>query len=105
MRFGYNPSDITGIQVESQNQSLGQNDFSRTGIQTLRDTSFVTSLTSTLSNTVVNEARFNFGQRRATFSSQNGQATPSTSPARPSSAASCSRPSSARRIATSTPTT
>ena len=25
-RFGYNPSEITGIQVESQNQSLGQND-------------------------------------------------------------------------------
>lgn len=75
LRFGYNPSDITGIQVESQNQALGQNDFSRTGIQTLRDTSFVTTLNSTLSNTVVNEARFNFGQRRATFTSQNGQGT------------------------------
>jgi hypothetical protein len=75
MRFGYNPSDITGIQVESQNQALGQNDFSRTGIQTLRDSSFVTSLTSTLSDSVVNEARFNFGQRRATFKSQNGTAT------------------------------
>ncbi|HVF56029.1 MAG TPA: TonB-dependent receptor, partial [Pyrinomonadaceae bacterium] len=74
LRFGYNPSDITGIQVESQNQALGQNDFSRTGIQTLRDASFVTSLNSTLSNTVVNEARFNFGQRRATFNSQNGGA-------------------------------
>ncbi|HEX7174453.1 MAG TPA: carboxypeptidase-like regulatory domain-containing protein [Pyrinomonadaceae bacterium] len=73
-RFSYNPSDISGIQVESQNQSLGQNDFSRTGIQTLRDTSFVTSLTSTLSNTVVNEARFNFGRRNATFRSQNGEA-------------------------------
>ena len=75
MRFGYNPSDITGIQVESQNQSLGQNDFSRTGIQTLRDTTFVTTLTSTLSNSVVNEARFQFAQRRATFTSQNGQGT------------------------------
>ena len=74
LRFSYNPSDITGIQVESQNQALGQNDFSRTGIQTLRDTSFVTSLTSTLSNSVVNEARFNFGSRRATFTSQNGDA-------------------------------
>jgi hypothetical protein len=75
MRFGYNPSDITGIQVESQNQALGQNDFSRTGIQTLRDTSFVTTLTSTIGDRAVNEARFNFGQRRATFTSQNGQAT------------------------------
>ena len=36
-RMGYNPSTITGIQVESQNQSLGQNDFSRTGIQQLKD--------------------------------------------------------------------
>ena len=73
-RFGYNPSEITGIQVESQNQSLGQNDFSRTGIQKLRDFSAVTTLTSTLSNTIVNEARFNFGERRATFKSQNGDA-------------------------------
>src|SRR5687768_1661926 len=73
-RFGYNPSELTGIQVESQNQSLGQNDFSRTGIQTLRDFSAVTTLTSTLSNRIVNEARFNFGERRATFKSQNGDA-------------------------------
>jgi hypothetical protein len=73
-RFGYNPSTITGIQVESQNQSLGQNDFSRTGIQKLKDTSAVVSLTSTLSSSMVNEARFNFGERRATFKSQNGDA-------------------------------
>ncbi|HEY6118633.1 MAG TPA: TonB-dependent receptor, partial [Pyrinomonadaceae bacterium] len=73
-RFGYNPSTITGIQVESQNQSLGQNDFSRTGIQKLRDFSAVATLTSTLSARMVNEARFNFGERRATFKSQNGDA-------------------------------
>ena len=73
-RFGYNPSTLTGIQVESQNQSLGQNDFSRTGIQTLRDFSAVTTLTSTISSRIVNEARFNFGERRATFKSQNGDA-------------------------------
>jgi hypothetical protein len=74
MRFGYNPSTITGIQVESQNQSLGQNDFSRTGIQVLRDSSFVATLASTLSNRTVNELRFNFGERRAVFRSQNGDA-------------------------------
>jgi hypothetical protein len=73
-RFGYNPSTISGIQVESQNQSLGQNDFSRTGIQKLRDFAAVTTLTSTLSNSAINEARFNFGERRATFKSQNGDA-------------------------------
>ena len=74
LRIGYNPSEISGIQVESQNQSLGQNDFSRTGIQTLVDVPAVATLTSTLSSTVVNEARFNFGLRRATFKSQNGDA-------------------------------
>lgn len=73
-RFGYNPSTISGIQVESQNQALGQNDFSRTGIQKLRDFSVVSSLTSTLSGNMVNELRFNFGERRATFKSQNGDA-------------------------------
>jgi hypothetical protein len=70
-RFGYNPSVITGIQVESQNQSLGQNDFSRTGIQRLKDYSFVGTLASTLSGNMVNELRFNFGERRAIFQSQN----------------------------------
>jgi hypothetical protein len=70
LRFGYNPSRLSGIQDESQNQTVGQNDFSRTGIQKLRDLSFVASLASTLSNTTVNEARFNFGRRKATFDSQ-----------------------------------
>ena len=73
-RFGYNPSTITGIQVESQNQSLGQNDFSRTGIQKLKDVSAVATLGSTLSAHMFNELRFNFGERRATFKSQNGDA-------------------------------
>lgn len=73
-RFGYNPSTITGIQVESQNQSLGQNDFSRTGIQRLKDYSFVATLASTLSSRMVNELRFNFGERRAEFRSENGDA-------------------------------
>jgi Carboxypeptidase regulatory-like domain/TonB dependent receptor len=73
-RFGYNPSTITGIQVESQNQSLGQNDFSRTGIQVLKDYSAVASLNSTLSSRLVNEFRYNFGERRAIFKSQNGDA-------------------------------
>jgi hypothetical protein len=70
VRFGYNPSDLTGIQDESQNQTVGQNDFSRTGIQTLRDISFVVSLASTLSSNFVSEARFSFGRRKATFDSQ-----------------------------------
>jgi hypothetical protein len=70
LRFGYNPSDLTGIQDESQNQTVGQNDFSRTGIQTLRDFSFVGSVATTISSHLVNEARFSFGRRKATFDSQ-----------------------------------
>ena len=73
IRFGYDPSNITGIQVESQNQSLGQNDFSRTGIQKFKDYAAVAGLTSTVGN-FVNEARLNFGKRRFSFTSQNGDA-------------------------------
>jgi hypothetical protein len=74
LRFGYNPSTLTGIQVESQNQSLGQNDFSRTGITELKDYSFSASLNSTLNSTMANEFRFSYGRRDTTFRSQNGDA-------------------------------
>jgi hypothetical protein len=70
LRFGYNPSDLSGIQDESQNQTLGQNDFSRTGIQKLRDLTFVASDTTVLSSHSLNEAYFQFGRRRASFDSQ-----------------------------------
>ncbi|MGI8494418.1 MAG: TonB-dependent receptor domain-containing protein, partial [Pyrinomonadaceae bacterium] len=74
MRFGYNPIKLTGIQVESQNQSLGQNDFSRTGITDIKDYSVTAGLNSTLSGTTANELKFNFGRRVTSFRSQNGQA-------------------------------
>jgi hypothetical protein len=70
LRFGYNPGRITGIQDESQNQTLGQNDFSRTGIQDITDTSLGVSLVSLLPHNMVNEGYFNFGRRRASFDSQ-----------------------------------
>jgi Carboxypeptidase regulatory-like domain/TonB dependent receptor len=73
-RFGYNPGVITGIQVESQNQSLGQNDFSRTGIQDLKDYSFSAGLNSTLGDSSANEFRFSYGRRDTSFRSQNGDA-------------------------------
>lgn len=74
MRFGYNPSDLTGIQVESQNQSLGQNDFSRTGITEIKDYSFSAGLTSTINASMANEFYFAYGRRDTTFRSQNGDA-------------------------------
>lgn len=69
-RFGYNPSNVNGIQDESQNQTLGQNDYSRTGIQQIKDTSFGASLSSVLPRNLVNEAYFSFGRRKANFDSQ-----------------------------------
>ena len=74
MRVGYNTGDLTGIQVESQNQSLGQNDFSRTGITTFRDLSVSTSWNSNIGSNSANEFRFNVGKRQSTFRSQNGDA-------------------------------
>ena len=73
-RFGYNTDNLTGIQVESQNQSLGQNDFSRTGITNLKDTSFSVGLNTTLTGSTANEFRFSFGKRKTTFRSQNNDA-------------------------------
>jgi hypothetical protein len=70
IRFSYNPSNLNGIQDESQNQTLGQNDYSRTGIQDIKDTSFSASLSSILPGNMVNEAYFTFGRRKATFDSQ-----------------------------------
>ena len=73
-RAGFNPGTLTGIQVESQNQALGQNDFSRTGITTIKDSTFTVGLNSTLSGNTANEFRFQFGRRDTTFTSQLGDA-------------------------------
>jgi hypothetical protein len=74
VRLGFNPGTLTGIQVESQNQSLGQNDFSRTGITDVKDTSVTVGLNTTLSGTTANEFRFQYGRRDTTFKSQQGDA-------------------------------
>jgi hypothetical protein len=73
-RFSYNPSKVSGIQVESQNQSLGQNDFSRTGITDIKDYSFSAGLNSNLTSSILNEFRFSYGQRDTSFRSQNNDA-------------------------------
>jgi hypothetical protein len=74
IRLGFNPGTLTGIQVESQNQSLGQNDFSRTGITDVKDSSFTLGLNTILSGTTANELRFQYGRRDTTFKSQLGDA-------------------------------
>lgn len=74
LRFGYNPGTVTGIQVESQNQSLGQNDYSRTGITETKDMSLSAGLNSALSSMMANEFRFSWGRRETSFRSQNPDA-------------------------------
>jgi hypothetical protein len=74
LRGGFNPSLVNGIQVESQNQALGQNDVSRTGVQQLRDSIIAAQLNSALTPTIVNEGNFNWGRRSAAFRSENGDA-------------------------------
>jgi len=70
LRFGYNPGKLNGIQDESQNQTLGQNDYSRTGIQSTKDISATMSIASVLPHNLVNDFNLNFGRRHATFDSQ-----------------------------------
>jgi hypothetical protein len=70
LRFSYNPGKINGIQDESQNQTLGQNDYSRTGIQETKDISATMSIASVLPHNLVNDFNLNFGRRHATFDSQ-----------------------------------
>jgi Carboxypeptidase regulatory-like domain/TonB dependent receptor-like, beta-barrel len=74
VRLGFNPGTLTGIQVESQNQSLGQNDFSRTGITDVKDSSVTIGLNTILGGTTANELRFQYGRRDTTFKSQLGDA-------------------------------
>lgn len=73
-RFSYNPSKVSGIQVESQNQSLGQNDFSRTGITDIKDYAASVGLNSNLTPNVLNEFTFSYGRRKTSFRSQNNDA-------------------------------
>ena len=62
-RFGMNSSDSRGRSSNSQTQIDAQNSFSRTNNLFVRDLSFTSQLTSSLSPTWLNELRFQFGRR------------------------------------------
>jgi len=76
IRANFVPSDVTGIQVNAQNQNFGQNAFSRTSEQSSRDWSLVTQNVTTFGGNWVNEARFQFARRGLSY-------TPSGAPGRP----------------------
>src|ERR1041385_3578460 len=62
-RVSVSPSTVTGIEVNGENQTFGQNAFSRTSQQTFRDVAGVAQDTWTIGNTKVNEFRFQFARR------------------------------------------
>ncbi len=59
----FSPSFTTGIQVNAQNQSFGQNSFSRTSTQNFHDMNVTAQHTWQLGNNKVNEARFQYARR------------------------------------------
>src|SRR5437660_9560683 len=63
LRGNGSPSTVTGIQVNGENQTFGQNAFSRTSSQTYRDVAGLVQDTWSFGNTKVNEFRFQYARR------------------------------------------
>jgi hypothetical protein len=63
LRANVSPSTVTGIQVNGENQTYGQNAFSRTSSQTYRDVAGVVQDTLTMGTNKVNELRFQYARR------------------------------------------
>jgi hypothetical protein len=63
VRGALSPSDVTGIQVNAQNQDFGQNAFSRTSTQNYHDGSIGVQDTWILGNNKINEARYQYSRR------------------------------------------
>jgi len=76
LRVNVTPSTLDGIQVNAQNQTFGQNAWSRTSAQSFRDLAVVFQNVTTIGTNWVNEARFQFARRGYSF-------TPSIAPGRP----------------------
>ena len=66
IRGSATPSDITGIQVNAQNQTFGQNSFSRSSEQFVRDWSVVAQ-NVTAGSSSVNEARVQVARRGLSY--------------------------------------
>jgi len=63
LRINVSPSTINGIEVEAQNQTLGDNAGSRTSNQTSRDFAIVGQHVTTISNNLLNEFRYQYARR------------------------------------------
>jgi Carboxypeptidase regulatory-like domain/TonB dependent receptor len=67
IRVGVSPSNLTGIQSTSQNQTYGQNAGTRVGSSHYRDVNATFQHDTILSDTAFNEFRFQFSRRGVHF--------------------------------------
>jgi len=67
LRANVSPSTVTGIEVNGENQTFGQNSFSRTSQQTYRDVAGVFQDTWTLGSNKINEFRFQYARRGLSY--------------------------------------
>jgi hypothetical protein len=67
LRANVSPSTVTGIEVNGENQTFGQNAYSRTSQQTYRDISGVFQDTWTIGNNKVNQFGFQYARRGLSY--------------------------------------
>jgi len=67
LRGNVSPSTVTGIEVNGEGQTFGQNAYSRTSQQTYRDVTGVFQDTWTIGNNKVNEFRFQYARRGLSY--------------------------------------
>jgi len=68
LRANVSPSTVTGIEVNGENQTFGQNAYSRTSHQTYRDVTGVVQETWTIGSNKVNQALFQYARRGLDYS-------------------------------------
>src|SRR5438270_3424086 len=72
LRGNVSPSDVTGIQVNAQNQNFGQNAFSRTSAQNYHDMDITGQHTWTIGTNKVNEFRYQYSRRGLLYNFSRG---------------------------------
>jgi Carboxypeptidase regulatory-like domain/TonB dependent receptor len=72
IRGGLSPSDVTGIQVNAQNQDFGQNAFSRTSTQNYHDGSIGGQDTWIIGENKINDLRYQYSRRGLLYNFSRG---------------------------------
>ncbi|HET8823824.1 MAG TPA: TonB-dependent receptor, partial [Terriglobales bacterium] len=72
LRGNVSPSTVTGIEVNGQNQTFGQNSYSRTSQQTYRDVAVTAQDAWVIANNKVNELRYQYSRRGLLYKFSSG---------------------------------